>query len=228
MDILLRCRINARSSGVRKLAVPGRSISTIRRFSSHARQRESVRPQPTVKRDDPYYDSEQALDDLCCRIVSGRCRSSERKAMRTNIHDQPSRPPIPLMKEIPKASRPENAPARVAPAQKSPIRTWSICRGYHKVKLKGCQEGISIFGVNALIEYTRGETGLSDTKAYADSDQLRVAVCAIPAHLERVRGVLQSYVPLDKPHEHPRATNEREEWYICREAYVIMPQATCP
>ena len=122
-------------------------------------------------------------------IVSGNCRRSEFKAIRTNIHDQPSRSPIPLMKEIPKARRPENAPARVAPAQNSPIRTWSICRGYHKVKLKGCQEGILIFGVNALIEYTRGKTGLSDTEAYTNSDKLRVAVCAISTRLKNVQNV---------------------------------------
>ena len=35
--------------------------------------------------------------------------------IRTNIHDQPSKPSIPDIYDIPKASKPEKAPAMVAP-----------------------------------------------------------------------------------------------------------------
>ena len=71
----------------------------------------------------------------------------------TNIHDQPSFPPTPSMKEIPKVSRPENAPVQnnvrhrpankmnmsvpaiVAPPQKTPMRYCNMWRGYHMERL---------------------------------------------------------------------------------------------
>lgn len=71
----------------------------------------------------------------------------------TNIQDHPSRPSVPLMKEMPYAKIPENAPeyailsaeklnirlyspAIVAPPQNMPMRSWSLWRGYHIDKLR--------------------------------------------------------------------------------------------
>lgn len=53
----------------------------------------------------------------------------------TKIHDHPSNPALPDMKEIANASSPEKAPANVAPPQKRPIRYCTIWRGYHMVML---------------------------------------------------------------------------------------------
>ena len=44
----------------------------------------------------------------------------------TKIHDQPRRPRVPLIKLIPNASNPENAPASDAAPKKRPIRSWSL------------------------------------------------------------------------------------------------------
>lgn len=54
---------------------------------------------------------------------------------RTNIHDQASRPLVPPINSIAKASRPEKAPARVAAPKKRPTRYCNLWRGYHKDKL---------------------------------------------------------------------------------------------
>ena len=70
---------------------------------------------------------------MICRGISDMF--PPKPSVRTKIQDQPSNPPVPDMKDIPNASRPENAPANVAPPQKIARRVWIMFRGYHNVKL---------------------------------------------------------------------------------------------
>ena len=54
----------------------------------------------------------------------------------TKIHDQPRRPYVPFINEMPYASRPEKAPAIEAAPKKRPTRSWYIERGYHIDRLQ--------------------------------------------------------------------------------------------
>lgn len=66
-----------------------------------------------------------------CESLEPRSQSSTL----TNIQDQPSKPRVPLMKLIPYAKRPENAPASVADPKKMPMRYCSLYLGYQRVRL---------------------------------------------------------------------------------------------
>ncbi len=100
---------------------------------------------------------------------------------RTKIHDHPSSPAVPDMKDIANARRPEKAPASVAPPQNRPSRVWSMCRGYHMERLFGGRQGYQftdntqIKPGNILEEYTWCKTSLRNPKADACSNQLWIA-----------------------------------------------------
>ena len=81
------------------------------------------------------------------------------------------------MKDIPKATRPVKAPARVAPLQKIPNRVWIMCLGYHIERLvytsmrngpRDCTER----RLSSLVEGTGSEPGLCSSETDADSDKL--------------------------------------------------------
>ena len=83
------------------------------------------------------------------------------------------------MNEIPNASRPENAPARVAPPKNTPTRYWIMWRGYQSVKLHSrgqTQDELRTRNDHALVDYAGEKTCLRDPKANSCTDELWVAV----------------------------------------------------
>ena len=89
-------------------------------------------------------------------------------------------PAVPDMNEMPNASRPEKAPASVAPPKNIPTRYCSMWRGYHSERLRARQhfkvrDDDVRRGVHLLVDDSGEETGFCDAEAYTRADELWVA-----------------------------------------------------
>ena len=85
---------------------------------------------------------------------------------------------MPAMNEITNASRPENAPASVAPPQKSAMRVCSMSRGYHidRLRARRCELGVRRRGGvgHVLPACAREDARLHGAERDAHADELGV------------------------------------------------------
>lgn len=135
-----------RSSRVRNLAVAGKSTSTRDRLEDVGkccRARTKKRQESNSNSSNPFL--HEGVDMKENIFMDGRTRMK--------IQDQPNNLWVPLIKLIPYANRPLNAPAKDAAPKNKPIRHCNMWRGYQRERLAAFQRRGRLKSFSLLVNH---------------------------------------------------------------------------